>query len=740
MEAVLGAIGALEAADHPVAALRAGFRLLSAVEAARNRERLVWVLICRDAYATDYLYRVFALLALGRIGGPEALAELTRTVECDEANLAAYAAWAMDGQVAVAAVPPLVTLLGSGDGFARMQAQIALESMAPDGLEAAVATCDLMHLAVDARQTGEARVAALDVLGRVAPADAYGDMLLRVARDRCEPREVRAAAVRLLGVWNVATALPLLERLAGGAGGKALVLAAAEALAGVGDPRALWTLTWLAESDPDGPVGDAARLSLASRRRRTVRRDAGLTIAQVVMQGTIDAGLASAGAGDGGGLATITVNLTRAFDRHPDVARVVTVGRARGADRLSDPLSDRTAILRVPFGPDTHLPASDMWPHLSRIERGLERALQGEGAIDALHLRFADAGTWAAARWAARQDVPIYFTLAPDPYSTIHAAVAGGLLDRGSFGAADAREHYIFRAGVLEWMVQNAAGLALLPRPDWERDAREFFDLDITRDPRVAIVAEGVDPVETRRPADAGEMASLAELLRGAEAPFSGRGLSSERLGLPALVSVARMHPIKGLPRLVEAWASSDALRTAFNLVLVGGDLRRPTDIERRTRGEIEEIVRLHPDAAGGLVLLGNLPNPTVTRLLAALRRGVPGLVAPNAIYVCASDKEEFGLAILEAMAAGLLVVAPGVGGPATYLTDGEAGSLHLPAVPGSLAAAVERAAAVRADSLRRERMVARLRATVAQHYSIDRMADGLVALYRRRDVASRTA
>jgi glycosyltransferase involved in cell wall biosynthesis len=54
----------------------------------------------------------------------------------------------------------------------------------------------------------------------------------------------------------------------------------------------------------------------------------------------------------------------------------------------------------------------------------------------------------------------------------------------------------------------------------------------------------------------------------------------------------------------------------------------------------------------------------------------MPGLNSPGGVYVCASIKEEFGIAILEGMAAGLLVVAPTGGGPATYVENGVTGIL----------------------------------------------------------------
>ena len=73
---------------------------------------------------------------------------------------------------------------------------------------------------------------------------------------------------------------------------------------------------------------------------------------------------------------------------------------------------------------------------------------------------------------------------------------------------------------------------------------------------------------------------------------------------------------------------------------------------------------------------------------LAATRHGRGKAAAPRGVDASASLKEEFGIAILEAMAAGLVVVAPGTGGPATYVTSGESGVLADTASAEALAAA----------------------------------------------------
>jgi glycosyltransferase involved in cell wall biosynthesis len=95
-------------------------------------------------------------------------------------------------------------------------------------------------------------------------------------------------------------------------------------------------------------------------------------------------------------------------------------------------------------------------------------------------------------------------------------------------------------------------------------------------------------------------------------------------------------------------------------------------------------------------------------------------------IYVCASDKEEFGLAIVEALAAGLVVVAPQRGGPRTYIDHGRNGVLCDTSSSEAVAAAIEHADVLRADRHRRHSSRAHVRAEM----SVDAMAEQLAAIY----------
>ena len=208
----------------------------------------------------------------------------------------------------------------------------------------------------------------------------------------------------------------------------------------------------------------------------------------------------------------------------------------------------------------------------------------------------------------------------------------------------------------------------------------QLVGIDITAHPeRHTIVAEGVDLAVVDR-----AVAVARDHVTGAEA---GEAISelralierlpADRRGLPLVVSLGRMHRVKGMATLVEAWASG-ALREHANLLIVGGDLDHPSLDEREQLERIDAAVPAGERDEAGLILAGHRPNGVAALWLAAARFGLPGLTSPGGVYVCASVKEEFGIALLEAMATGLMVVAPDGGGPATYVQDGVTGKVLI--------------------------------------------------------------
>jgi glycosyltransferase involved in cell wall biosynthesis len=576
-------------------------------------------------------------------------------------------------------------------GFSGMLAQSTLEVWS-------TALGETLAVAVESALLGASgdgeRTRLVETLGLVRQGIATRP-LLEIARSAVEAPEVRAAAVAALGQRSGASVDAFVEEA--------------------------------------GPVGVAARLALVDQRAPSDRpeRGTGLTVAQLFLHADIDPALTSAGAGDNGGIATLLVRLGDALvaDPRTDVRRVVTISRGSIEQAVSDladlPDGDGHRYGHIPLAA-APVPSAAAWPLRVTARRGIRRILRAAGRIDLLHLRMADVGSLAAADVARELGIPVVFTVAPDPHSVIESLDRSGALTRETFGEVDLREHYWFRADLVQRIAANAAHTVLFPRPALAEDMRSLVGIDIAAHPeRHTIVAEGVDlelieraVVEAAEGAEHEAFAQLREVLEE---------LPAERRGLPVIVTLGRLHRVKGMATLVNAWATT-GLRQRANLLVIGGDLGHPSLDERQQLDAIDAVVDPAARADAGLLLAGHRSNDVAARWLAAAKHGVPELLAPNGLYVCASLKEEFGLALLEAMAAGLLVVGPDSGGPATYVEHGETGLLTATWDQSALGDAIARGLDLAAEDA--PGRAERARAMVSDHFTIQAMATALGPVY----------
>jgi glycosyltransferase involved in cell wall biosynthesis len=102
--------------------------------------------------------------------------------------------------------------------------------------------------------------------------------------------------------------------------------------------------------------------------------------------------------------------------------------------------------------------------------------------------------------------------------------------------------------------------------------------------------------------------------------------------------------------------------------------------------------------------------------------------LARAGIFVLSSRSEGFPRSVLEAMRAGLPVVATNVGGVPEAVVNGVNGLLVPPGDPGALAASLER---LLDDGELRKRMGAEARRTYQNRFGFDRMAEETVEVYR---------
>jgi glycosyltransferase involved in cell wall biosynthesis len=277
---------------------------------------------------------------------------------------------------------------------------------------------------------------------------------------------------------------------------------------------------------------------------------------------------------------------------------------------------------------------------------------------------------------------------------------------------------------LIERIARDADQLALFPRSKPMEFLERIGIDDERRYQSVSVVAEGIDiglldrAIETAStPSDSAGPGDVLDELAAK--------ISPSRRGLPLVVSVGRLNPVKGMERVVSAWAADPSIHDTCNLVIVGGDLDAPSATETAVLATIDQLVRPTDRRRDGVILLGGRPRLDVARLLISTVSGREGDWAGGGVYVDGAIKEEFGLAVLEALAAGLVVVAPSTGGPSTYVEHGDTGVLVDPGA--DLGVAIRDAFGL----VTRRRRAERARAMVEQRYSIETMAGQLVELYR---------
>jgi glycosyltransferase involved in cell wall biosynthesis len=176
--------------------------------------------------------------------------------------------------------------------------------------------------------------------------------------------------------------------------------------------------------------------------------------------------------------------------------------------------------------------------------------------------------------------------------------------------------------------------------------------------------------------------------------------------GAPVVVNVARLVRSKNLDLFLEvASRVAPHLPEALFLLVGGGP------DEERLRGEAARL-----GVADRVRFLG-------------VRGDVVEILRSSDLFLSTSDYEGFGLAILEASAAGLPVVSTRVGGVEEVV---EAGETALLVPPGSAGAAASAVLELLLDPERRLRMGAAGRLRARERFDAVQMARGYEALYTR--------
>jgi len=389
----------------------------------------------------------------------------------------------------------------------------------------------------------------------------------------------------------------------------------------------------------------------------------------------------------------------------------------------------RVRIVRIPCGDsDRFLRKEDLWPYLGRDwVPNIVAHYRSEGELpDAATGHYGDGGL-AAALLQSATGVPYTFT---------GHSLGAQKFDKLAHGEASVKElndQYRFARRLEgERVAMNHAGVVITST------SQERFDqyghpayqgaIDPNDDSRFSVIPPGVAldvfGVDAHHPGE-------SEVRQLVEAMFR-RDIAPHRQSLPVVVASSRLDPKKNPVILAEAFSGSTSLQETANLVFITGALHDPLRSDAGA-GETETAV-LHDLRT--MVQEGGLEGKVAAfgvQGQAALSGVYRYLAQRRSVFALTALYEPFGLAPLEAAAAGLAVVATRNGGPSESLVDhdGEYGILIDPTDPSDIAAGLVRALGPEWDSLARAG-----RQRVLDRYTWDRTAEGYVAAIERSRAA----
>jgi sucrose-phosphate synthase len=384
------------------------------------------------------------------------------------------------------------------------------------------------------------------------------------------------------------------------------------------------------------------------------------------------------------------------------------------------PGHENVRILRMPCGPPEFLPKEQLWPHLEEwVGHILDCYGQENTFPDVLAGHYADGGLTAVLLQKRRRTA---FTF------TGHSLGAQKMdkIIRGKKDFESAVQTFHFDSRIAAERISMARAARVITSTEQER--AEQYTHRLYRgvvNPGVrgkfAVIPPGVNleifGLDRRSESEDRIVERIEKML--------DRDIPAERRELATVVCSSRLDAKKNHLGLIRAWSVSEALRRSANLLIITRGVPDPLrSWDREFRGEERDIFGqiVSQVRKSGLEYCVSAFDLNSQEELAAcyryLSRRRRGIFALSSVY------EPFGLAPLEAMAAGLPAVVTRNGGPRESLRDegGAYGILVDPEDPEDIAGGLLE---LTADEPRRQEMQRRGRRRVLDRYTWERTALG---------------
>ncbi len=424
---------------------------------------------------------------------------------------------------------------------------------------------------------------------------------------------------------------------------------------------------------------------------------------------------------DAGGMNVYIRGLARELGRDGMYVDIFT-RRSQPETPTVERIGERIRLIHLTAGPVAPLPPGELFPYVGEFTRRLARFAQDDEearhGYDLLHTHYWLSAA-AALPLANAWDIPHVTMFHTVERLKAQQGLASATPDLPLTPAQLIRiEH--------EGRIANSVDRIIVSTDHEGEQLRKLYGLSACH---MRVIPCGVDlsaftpgglcsqPFATRddRSFSAGDLLTRLE-----NAHHEARATLDARLrlsGLPLLLFVGRLDPIKGIDLLLESVAS---MNIPAQLLVVGGDPQRP--------GGDPEIERLR-EWAGKLGIGDRVYFPG-----AIPQAELPTYYRAADALVVTSRYESFGLVAVEALACGTPVVAAPVGGLTSVVRDGENGLLTRWRSPAAFA---ERLDELLTDDALRLRLRAQARPSV-ERFDWRRIGDRVRALYAELTTARR--
>ena len=375
----------------------------------------------------------------------------------------------------------------------------------------------------------------------------------------------------------------------------------------------------------------------------------------------------SSGKGSSGGMGTFIRSLGNELVSSLD--GVVTVVLAEPEEISTRPLyrfeRDRHLFLYVPLYECETKRRSGFAGCQSELISTVSDMLEIAGIKPfAFHMRFSDYASLAMLKLGRRLGVKNLFTLTPDPQ---HRFVN----ESGRLVSIDAEKllKETERTDVSWRMLSQCDSVVGIGGAEAKKRLFAYYP-SLVEDEiagKIRMVPEGIS-LRNECPIETGKIGYEELFNKERESHFA-----PDRKGLPLMLTVGRLDPSKGQYRLLKAWGETE-LNRRFNLLIIGGDLENPDSVESEELEKIREYLSSNGRLREGFCHIPAMDNDSLRCLEASIVDSSSSLWPP--VYVAPSLKEEFGIAILEAMAAGFVAFGPRRGGVKSYVKHSRNGFL----------------------------------------------------------------